>query len=41
LSDNFLKVELATPHPANQLVNVKIGSVSTTGLREHNALALL
>jgi threonylcarbamoyladenosine tRNA methylthiotransferase MtaB len=41
LSDNFLKVELATPRPPNQLVDVKIGSVSATGLREHSALTVL
>jgi threonylcarbamoyladenosine tRNA methylthiotransferase MtaB len=41
LSDNFLKVELATPREANQLVDVKIGSVTSTGLGEHNALAVL
>src|SRR5580658_11091232 len=41
LSDNFLKVELATPHPANQLIDVKIGSVTNTGLREHGALTVL
>jgi threonylcarbamoyladenosine tRNA methylthiotransferase MtaB len=41
LSDNFLKVELATPRPANQLVDVKIGSVTPAGLREHNALTVL
>jgi threonylcarbamoyladenosine tRNA methylthiotransferase MtaB len=41
LSDNFLKVELATPRAANQLIDVKIGSVTPTGLREHNALAVL
>jgi threonylcarbamoyladenosine tRNA methylthiotransferase MtaB len=41
LTDNFLKVELATPRAANQLMNVKIGSVTAAGLREHNALAVL
>ena len=41
LSDNFLKVELAAPHPANQLIDVKIGSVSATGLREHSPLTVL
>ena len=41
LSDNFLKVELATPRPNNQLVTVRIGSHTSTGLREHNALAVL
>jgi threonylcarbamoyladenosine tRNA methylthiotransferase MtaB len=41
LSDNFLKVELTAPRPANQLLDVKIGSVTATGLREHNALIVL
>jgi threonylcarbamoyladenosine tRNA methylthiotransferase MtaB len=41
LSDNFLKVELATPRKKNQLIDVKIGSVTSTGLREHNPLAVL
>jgi threonylcarbamoyladenosine tRNA methylthiotransferase MtaB len=41
LSDNFLKVELATPRSANQLIDVKIGSVTATGLREHNPLRVL
>ena len=41
LSDNFLKVELAAPRPANQLVDVRIGSVSTNGLREYGALTVL
>ncbi len=41
LSDNFLKVELATPRAANQLLDVKIGSLTANGLREHNALTVL
>jgi len=41
LSDNFLKVDLAAPRPANQLIDVKIGSVTATGLREHAALTVL
>jgi threonylcarbamoyladenosine tRNA methylthiotransferase MtaB len=41
ISDNFLKVELATRREANQLMDVKIGSVSAIGLREHGALAIL
>jgi threonylcarbamoyladenosine tRNA methylthiotransferase MtaB len=41
LSDNFLKVELDTKHPANQLVDVRIGSVTANGLREHAALMVL
>ena len=41
LSDNFLKVELASPRPPNQLVEVRIGSVTDAGLREYSALAVL
>ena len=41
LSDNFLKVELATPRPANQLIDVRIGSVTGTGLGERSALKVL
>ena len=41
LSDNFLKVDLATPRAANQLVDVRIGSISAAGLREHSALMVL
>jgi threonylcarbamoyladenosine tRNA methylthiotransferase MtaB len=41
LSDNFLKVELAARRPANQMVDVKIGSLSGNGLREHQALRVL
>jgi threonylcarbamoyladenosine tRNA methylthiotransferase MtaB len=41
LSDNFLKVELATPRSSNQLMDVKIGSLTPNGLREHNALTVL
>jgi threonylcarbamoyladenosine tRNA methylthiotransferase MtaB len=41
LSDNFLKVQLATPRPANQLLDVEIGSVTAGGLREHSALTVL
>jgi len=41
LSDNFLKVDLVTPRPANQLIDVTIGSVTSAGLREHSPLAVL
>jgi threonylcarbamoyladenosine tRNA methylthiotransferase MtaB len=41
LSDNFLKVELATPRASNQLMDVKIGSLAPNGLREYSALAVL
>jgi threonylcarbamoyladenosine tRNA methylthiotransferase MtaB len=41
LSDNFLKVELAAPRASNRLMDVKIGSLTPNGLREHNALTVL
>jgi threonylcarbamoyladenosine tRNA methylthiotransferase MtaB len=41
LTDNFLKVELATRRERNQLMDVKIGSLTATGLRERNALSVL
>jgi threonylcarbamoyladenosine tRNA methylthiotransferase MtaB len=41
LSDNFLKVELATPHDRNQLIDVKIGSVTANGLREDGGFTVL
>src|SRR3984885_16075522 len=41
LSNNFLKVELATPRAANQLMDVKIGSVAAVGLREFSPLTVL
>ena len=41
LSDNFLKVELASPREKNQMIDVKISSLSPTGLREHSALSVL
>jgi threonylcarbamoyladenosine tRNA methylthiotransferase MtaB len=34
LSDNYLKVEMREPRPAQQLVDVEIGSVTATALRE-------
>jgi threonylcarbamoyladenosine tRNA methylthiotransferase MtaB len=41
LSDNFLKVELSTPRPANQLVEANIGSLSGNGLRERDPFLVL
>jgi threonylcarbamoyladenosine tRNA methylthiotransferase MtaB len=41
LSDNFLKVELASPRERNQMMDVKIGSLTSNGLREHSALSIL
>ncbi len=34
LSDNYLKVELATLRPSNQLIDIEIEQLSETGLRE-------
>ena len=34
LSDNYLKVELATPRESNRIIEVMIGGVSASGLRE-------
>jgi threonylcarbamoyladenosine tRNA methylthiotransferase MtaB len=41
LSGNFLKVELSTVRPANQLIEVQIGAVTANGLREFNLLPVL
>ncbi len=41
LSDNFLKIELAAPRDANQIVDVPIGSVTANGLRERGGFAVL
>ncbi|HEV2689159.1 MAG TPA: tRNA (N(6)-L-threonylcarbamoyladenosine(37)-C(2))-methylthiotransferase MtaB [Bryobacteraceae bacterium] len=41
LSDNFLKVELDTKRPTNQLIDVKVGSLTDHGLKEHAPFAVL
>ena len=41
LSDNFLKIELATPRPANQLLDVTIGSITAAGVREFSPFSIL
>ena len=41
LSDNFLKVELATPREANQLLDVRVGGLTSGGVREESALMVL
>jgi threonylcarbamoyladenosine tRNA methylthiotransferase MtaB len=41
LSSNYLKVELATPRPANVLADLKIGALASSGLREHEPFRLL
>lgn len=37
LSDNYLKVELATPRPSNELHEVEIGAVTELGLAERRS----
>ena len=41
LSDNFLRIELATPRPPNQLLDLSIGAITPTGLRERSELPIL
>jgi threonylcarbamoyladenosine tRNA methylthiotransferase MtaB len=41
LSDNFLRIELAHPRPANQLTDIAIGSLTSNGLRERSELQIL
>jgi threonylcarbamoyladenosine tRNA methylthiotransferase MtaB len=41
LSGNFLKVELAEPREANQMMDVKIGALSANGLREQSLFPIL
>lgn len=38
LSDNYLKVELARPRPANELIEVEIAGLTETGLREKGSV---
>jgi threonylcarbamoyladenosine tRNA methylthiotransferase MtaB len=39
LSDNYLKVELAAAGAPNRIIEVEVGGVSESGLREKNALS--
>jgi threonylcarbamoyladenosine tRNA methylthiotransferase MtaB len=41
LSDNYIKVELASPQPANVLMEVPVGSVTASGVREKALLPVL
>ena len=41
LTSNYLKVQLASPRPANQLVDIPIGGVGRGVLREYTPLAIL
>jgi threonylcarbamoyladenosine tRNA methylthiotransferase MtaB len=41
LSDNFLKVDVSPQRPPNRLIDVKIGAVSATGLKEFSPLQVI
>jgi threonylcarbamoyladenosine tRNA methylthiotransferase MtaB len=41
LSENYLKIALATPRNPNQIINIRIGAVSADGLTEQGALSVL
>jgi threonylcarbamoyladenosine tRNA methylthiotransferase MtaB len=41
LTANFLKVEMAAPREPNQIVDLQIGAVTPTALREHSPFTLL
>jgi tRNA A37 methylthiotransferase MiaB len=41
LSENFLKVTLATPRPANQLSEIQISGLTQDGLHEAGLLPVL
>ena len=41
ITSNYLTVELASPRPERQLVDVRIGSISESGLKEHSPFVLL
>jgi threonylcarbamoyladenosine tRNA methylthiotransferase MtaB len=41
LTSNFLKVEMTQPREPNQLVELQIGALTNSGLREHNLLPVL
>ena len=41
LSDNYLKIVMSRPRPAQQLIDLEIGSVSETALCEATPLAII
>jgi threonylcarbamoyladenosine tRNA methylthiotransferase MtaB len=41
LSGNFLRIELARPRIANQLIDVRVGGLTAAGLAEANPLSVL
>lgn len=41
LSENYLKMELATPRPANRIVKIEAGALTKDGLREASPFAVI
>ena len=41
LSDNYIKVSLASPRPTNRIVDVRIGAETADGLAEAGAFSIL
>ena len=41
LSGNYLRIELARPRPANELIDIRIGALTDAGLRETSPLQVL
>ena len=41
LTSNYLKVELSTPRPANQIADLRIGAVIPAGLREYDSFKII
>lgn len=41
MASNYLSVTLATPRPARQVVELKIGSLTSTGVREYHPLSVI
>jgi threonylcarbamoyladenosine tRNA methylthiotransferase MtaB len=41
LTENYLKIKLATPHPPNQILNLKVGGVTSDGLHEIGMMPIL
>jgi hypothetical protein len=41
LTTNFLTVQLASPRDSNQMIEVRIGSVTAAGLAEHSPFPII
>jgi len=41
LSDNYIRVELAVPRPANRLVDVEVEAITAAGLRERSPMTVI